>query len=144
MRSKTIVAAVLGCCYAAAYASAFVNHCHSSHMMMCSGSGGVNSVMKHTSYPTIFFNSDNNDLDSAAEDSDNIRSETSDPEGIPIFDTNDRATLFGLEPNAEMDPLDNNPGLQFTGPLIMFFSIYITLSLFTAGDGDIVLFDNIQ
>ena len=53
-----------------------------------------------------------------------------DPDGIPLFDTNERpATLFGLEPNAELDySMDN--GLQFTGPVILFFSMYITLSLF--------------
>ena len=54
--------------------------------------------------------------------------------GVPLFDTNDRATLFGLEPNNAdgLDPLDN--GLQFTGPIIMFASIYICLSL-VFGDG---------
>ena len=56
-----------------------------------------------------------------------------DPEGVPLFDTNDRTTtLFGLEPNSDVDPLDN--GLQFTGPLIMFASIYVCLSL-VFGDG---------
>ena len=90
---------------------------------------------------TIFNSSDNNN--EPAEDSENSRLETDDPDGVPLFDTNDRATLFGLEPNADVDPLDN-PGLQFTGPLIMFFSIYVTLSLFFAGDGELVLFDNIQ
>ena len=61
-----------------------------------------------------------------------------DPDGVPLFDTNERgATLFGLEPNnAEgMDPLDN--GLQFTGPVILLASIYITLSLFFA-DTDVI------
>ena len=90
---------------------------------------------------TIFNSSDNNN--EPAEDSENSRLETDDPDGVPLFDTNDRATLFGLEPNADVDPLDN-PGLQFTGPLIMFFSIYVTLSLFFAGDGELNLFDNIQ
>ena len=53
--------------------------------------------------------------------------------GTPLFDTNDSATLFGLEPNnAEgIDPLDN--GLQFTGPIIMFASIYVCLSLVFGG-----------
>ena len=56
-----------------------------------------------------------------------------DPDGVPLFDTNDRTTtLFGLEPNSDVDPLDN--GLQFTGPLIMFASIYVCLSL-VFGDG---------
>ena len=67
-----------------------------------------------------------------------------DPDGTPLFDTNNkRPTLFGLEPNnydvdndngeyTGIDPLDN--GLQFTGPLIMMLSIYVTLSLFF-GDG---------
>ena len=131
--SKTIVAALFGC-YVAAYASAFVNHRHSSH---------ITSSVKHTRsrYPITIFNSSDNNNDTA-EDSENSRSETDDPDGVPLFDTNDRATLFGLEPNAEMDPLDN-PGLQFTGPLIMFLSIYVTLSLFFAGENELVLFDNI-
>jgi len=67
-----------------------------------------------------------------------------DPDGTPLFDTNNkRPTLFGLEPNyvdnddpsseyAGIDPLDN--GLQYTGPIIMMLSIYVTLSLFF-GDG---------
>jgi len=98
------------------------------------------TIVMHTkSTSTLNSSDDDNDL----EDREIIRSETSDPDGVPIFDTNDRATLFGLEPNVELDPLDN-PGLQFTGPLIMFLSIYVTLSLFFAGDGDLVLFDNIQ
>mmetsp|Transcript_5611 Transcript_5611/g.8356 ORF Transcript_5611/g.8356 Transcript_5611/m.8356 type:complete len:135 (-) Transcript_5611:152-556(-) len=130
--SKTIVAALFGCYYVASYASAFVNHRHSSH---------ITSIVKHTRsrYPITIFNSADNNNDTA-EDSENSRSETNDPDGVPLFDTNDRATLFGLEPNAEMDPLD---GLQFTGPLIMFLSIYVTLSLFFAGEGELVLFDNI-
>ena len=59
-----------------------------------------------------------------------------DVEGVPIFDSNDRATFFGLEPKAGgdlPDPLDN--GLQFTGPLVMLISVYVTLSLFF-GDVD--------
>mmetsp|Transcript_13879 Transcript_13879/g.19726 ORF Transcript_13879/g.19726 Transcript_13879/m.19726 type:complete len:140 (+) Transcript_13879:20-439(+) len=136
LSKRTIVKAVIGCCITA-YACAFVNHRHSisSHIH--------NTHIEHTRsrYPTTIFNSsDNND---SAEDSESNRSDTSDPDGVPLFDTNDRATLFGLEPNAEMDPLDN-PGLQFTGPLILFLSIYVTLSLFFAGDGELVLFDNIQ
>jgi len=133
--TKPIVTAVLFGCYIAAYASAFVNHRHST-------SSHIPST-KHTRsrYPTTIFNSSDND--DSAEDSEIIRSDTNDPDGVPLFDTNDRATLFGLEPNAEMDPLDN-PGLQFTGPLIMFLSIYVTLSLFFAGDGELDLFDNIQ
>ena len=51
-----------------------------------------------------------------------------DPDGTPLFDTYERATLFGLEPKAELDPLDN--GLQFTGPIILFLSVYVTLALF--------------
>ena len=69
--------------------------------------------------------------------------EVEDPDGTPLFDTNNkRPTLFGLEPNyinddpsseyTGIDPLDN--GLQFTGPIIMMLSIYVTLSLFI-GDG---------
>lgn len=56
-----------------------------------------------------------------------------DPDGIPLFDTNERATLFGLEPNADLDgSLDN--GLVFTGPIILFFSVYLTLSVFFGDD----------
>jgi len=135
---KTFVTAVFGC-YAVVYASAFVNHRHSSHSQMWSGAD-VSSIVKHTKSTILNSSDDNNDV---AEDSENIRLEINDPDDVPLFDTNDRATLFGLEPNAELDPLDN-PGLQFTGPLIMFLSIYVTLSLFFAGDGDLVLFDNIQ
>jgi hypothetical protein len=55
--------------------------------------------------------------------------------GVPIFDSNERATLFGLEPKAGgvPDPLDN--GLQFTGPIVMIISVFVTLSLFF-GDVD--------
>ncbi len=59
-----------------------------------------------------------------------------DVEGVAMFDSNDRATLFGLEPKAGgdlPDPLDN--GLQFTGPVVMLISVYVTLSLFF-GDVD--------
>lgn len=56
-----------------------------------------------------------------------------DPDGVPIFDQ--RATFFGLEPKAELDPLDN--GLAFTGPIILFFSVYLTLSLFFAGESEV-------
>ena len=133
MSIKTTIITVVvlfGCCYA----SAFVNHRHSNHI----------PIVKHVRsiHPTTIFNSSDNNND-PTEDSENGRPETNDPDGVPLFDTNERATLFGLEPNAEMDPLDN-PGLQFTGPLIMFLSIYVTLSLFFAGDGELVLFDNIQ
>ncbi|KAL9187185.1 hypothetical protein ACHAXT_010905 [Thalassiosira profunda] len=55
-----------------------------------------------------------------------------DPDGTPLFDTYERATLFGLEPKAEVDPLDN--GLQFTGPIILLASIYVTLALFFADE----------
>ncbi|KAL7494039.1 hypothetical protein ACHAWT_002954 [Skeletonema menzelii] len=125
--SKTtiIVTAVLfGCC---CYASAFVNNRLSNQPIIVKQARSIHPT------PTTIFNSSDNNND-PAEDSENSRPEANDPDGVPLFDTNDRATLFGLEPNAEMDPLDN-PGLQFTGPLIMFLSIYITLSLFFAGDG---------
>ena len=55
-----------------------------------------------------------------------------DPDGVPLFDTNEQATLFGSEPRADVDPLDN--GLQFTGPIILLLSIYVTLFLFFAED----------
>ena len=135
LNKRTIVTAVFGCCIAA-YANAFVNHRHSRHII-------PSTPIQHSRsrYPTTIFNSSDND--DSAEDSENDRLGTSDPAGVPLFDTNDRATLFGLEPNADVDPLDN-PGLQFTGPIIMFLSLYVTLSLFFAGDGELVLFDNIQ
>ena len=69
---------------------------------------------------------DDTSLDPSADASPSSNSE--DPDGIPLFDTYERATLFGLEPKAELDPLDN--GLQFTGPIILFLSIYVTLALF--------------
>ena len=70
--------------------------------------------------------------------------EVEDPDGTPLFDTNNnRPTLFGLEPNnydvdndngeyTGIDPLDN--GLQYTGPIIMMLSIYVTASLFFGED----------
>jgi hypothetical protein len=125
--------------YAVAYTGAYVNHRDRSQPQMWVADVSSTIVMHTKSTSTLNSSDDDNDL----EDREIIRSETSDPDGVPLFDTNDRATLFGLEPNVELDPLDN-PGLQFTGPLIMFLSIYVTLSLFFAGDGDLVLFDNIQ
>ena len=116
-------------CYA--NGAAFANHYHHKKMILWS-SGSLKSRC-----PTI--------LSSKDTDSENniVNPETEDPDGVPLFDTNEqRATLFGLEPNAARDPLDN-PGLQFTGPLILFLSIYVTLSLFFSGDGDLVLFDNL-
>ncbi len=138
LSKRTIVAALFGC-YSAAYASAFINQRHYGHIPSTSTS--YYAAHSRSRYPTTIFNSSDND--DSAKDSENNGSDTSDPDGVPLFDTNDRATLFGLEPNADLDPLDN-PGLQFTGPLILFLSIYVTLSLFFAGDGDLVLFDNIQ
>jgi hypothetical protein len=41
----------------------------------------------------------------------------------PLFDPTERATLFGLEPKGEVDPLDN--GLVVTGPIIMLGSLYV-------------------
>jgi len=63
--------------------------------------------------------------------------EEEDPDGTPLFDTNNkRPTLFGLEPNyidnddpsseyAGIDPLDN--GLQFTGKsaLVLFYHVHV-------------------
>ena len=49
-----------------------------------------------------------------------------DSDATPLFQEPPR-TLFGLEPKAELDPLDN--GLTFTGPLILLASIYITISV---------------
>ena len=130
MLSKTTTTIIAAAAVLLSGSSAFVNR---NHILIKNHARSI--------HPTIFNSSDNNS--EPAEDSENSRLETDDPDGVPLFDTNDRATLFGLEPNAEVDPLDN-PGLQFTGPLIMFFSIYVTLSLFFAGDGELVLFDNIQ
>mmetsp|Transcript_13070 Transcript_13070/g.24526 ORF Transcript_13070/g.24526 Transcript_13070/m.24526 type:complete len:164 (-) Transcript_13070:1828-2319(-) len=56
-----------------------------------------------------------------------------DPDGVPLFDQ--RVTFLGLEPKAELDLLDN--GLAFTGPIILFFSVYLTLSLFFAGESEV-------
>ncbi len=118
-------------------APAFVNH----HKIICLSCAALRSESR---YPSIINFSDNNkSSDSLSDDSEDINSPgNDDPDGVPLFDTNDRATLFGLEPNPESDPLDN-PGLQFTGPLILFLSIYVTLSLFFPGDGELVLFDNL-
>lgn len=75
-----------------------------------------------------------NDDEGRVKTEDDINDEVfDDPDGVPLFDTNERATFFGLEPNEELgDPLDN--GLQFTGPIILFLSTYVTLSLFFPGD----------
>lgn len=54
-----------------------------------------------------------------------------DSDATPLFET-ERATLFGLEPKAELDPLDN--GLTFTGPIILLASIYLTISLWFVDD----------
>ena len=118
-------------------APAFVNH-HKKVGLSCA------ALRSESRYPSIINFSDNNkSSDSLSDDSEDIiRPGNEDPDGVPLFDTNDRATLFGLEPNPESDPLDN-PGLQFTGPLILFLSIYVTLSLFFPGDGELVLFDNL-
>ena len=83
-------------------------------------------------------NSLNDNNNEEEENSGQYNNNNEEPDGVPLFDTNERgATLFGLEPNnAEgMDPLDN--GLQFTGPVILLASIYITLSLFFA-DTDVI------
>ena len=118
-------------------APAFVNR-HKKVGLSCA------ALRSESRYPSIVNFSDNNkSSDSLSDDSGDIFSPgNDDPDGVPLFDTNDRATLFGLEPNPDSDPLDN-PGLQFTGPLILFLSIYVTLSLFFPGDGELVLFDNL-
>ncbi|KAL7450146.1 hypothetical protein ACHAWC_002120 [Mediolabrus comicus] len=118
-------------------APAFVNH-HKKVGLSCA------ALRSESRYPSIINFSDNNkSSDSLSDDSEDIiRPGNDDPDGVPLFDTNERATLFGLEPNPDSDPLDN-PGLQFTGPLILFLSIYVTLSLFFPGDGELVLFDNL-
>ncbi|KAL3789628.1 hypothetical protein HJC23_003177 [Cyclotella cryptica] len=53
-----------------------------------------------------------------------------DPNATPLFD--ERATLFGLEPKADLDSLDN--GLQFTGPIILLGSLYFMASLWFPED----------
>ena len=69
-------------------------------------------------------------VDDCDDDDDGI---AEDPDGVPIFDTNDRpATFLGLEPVAASD--ESDPPLQVTGPIVMILSIYVTLSLFF-GDG---------
>lgn len=79
---------------------------------------------------TVVWNSPENDGGDAPEDAPSPYLD--DQDGVPLFDANERGTLFGLEPKADLDPLDN--GLQFTGPVILFLSIYVTLSLFFADD----------
>lgn len=54
-----------------------------------------------------------------------------DTDATPLFEEPPR-TLFGLEPKAELDPLDN--GLTFTGPIILLASIYFTISLLFVDD----------
>jgi len=62
-----------------------------------------------------------------------------DPDGTPLqlksLEGQERATLFGLEPKEDLDPMDN--GLAFTGPLILLFSVYITISLFMGETPDV-------
>ena len=85
-------------------------------------------------HQSIFLKNSSDDYnDEETIDTLSLNDRDEDPDGVPLFDTNDRTTtLFGLEPNSDVDPLDN--GLQFTGPLIMFASIYVCLSL-VFGDG---------
>ena len=134
--TATVVTAfvLLSCCYVAARVL-FVDL--PQHKLL-SGSCVLQKCSR-SRYPTIINSSDKNN-DSEL-DSENIRSDTEDLDGVPIFDTNKRVTFFGLEPNDELNPLDNS--LQFTAPIILFLSIYVTLSLFFSGDGDLVLFDNL-
>ena len=131
---KTVLTNLCLCCAIANNINAFVDQ-----------RSRIATILKHTRSrpPTVLCTPYSERNDNSAEDTGSEK-ENNDPDGVPLFDTNDRATLFGLEPNAEFDPIDN-PGLQFTGPLIMFLSIYVTLSLIFAGDGEeLVLFDNIQ
>ena len=135
--------------YKRPYISAFISNEISIHPVAISNR---NSVLCNNS-PANNDNEEDNDDDTISTPSSllldqilNLETppEEEDPDGTPLFDTNNkRPTLFGLEPNyidsddpsseyTGIDPLDN--GLQFTGPIIMMLSIYITLSLFF-GDG---------
>jgi hypothetical protein len=69
---------------------------------------------------------DNNDNPSKTEVNTKL-----DEDATPIFEDN-QVTFFGLEPKAELDPLDN--GLVFTGPIILLVSIYLTVSLWFVDD----------
>ena len=104
--------------------------------------------MKATRHQRIIFknsqNDDNESTDSTESQdrtAENNMFITEDPDGVPLFDTNDRATLFGLDPKAELDSMDN--GLAFTGPIIFFFSMYFTLSLFFPTDEIPPIFEDI-
>jgi hypothetical protein len=54
-----------------------------------------------------------------------------DPDATPLFEQ-EPPTLFGLEPKSELSPLDN--GLTFTGPLILFASMYLIVSVWFGDD----------
>ena len=99
--------------------------------------GLINKSRKNSSInslqPTILFQASSNDYDGDDDEySNDIEFELS-PDATPIFEEKP-ATLFGLEPKAELDPLDS--GLTFTGPVILLVSIYITISLWVLDDVD--------
>ena len=75
---------------------------------------------------------DDGSYDDRSIDADNVDIDESERRG---------ATFFGLEPkslardengNASMDTMDD--GLQYTGPIVMMISLYVTLSLFFGND----------
>lgn len=99
--------------------------------------GVINKLRSNSSVsrvqPTIFQASSNeNNHEDDKEYCNDLEFEL-DPDATPIFDEKP-ATLFGLEPKAELDPLDS--GLTFTGPVILLVSIYITISLWFVDDVD--------
>ncbi|EJK74566.1 hypothetical protein THAOC_03744 [Thalassiosira oceanica] len=118
-------------------AAALLGHAWFEHVQLVSGFvSSRQSVTTSTSVTLRRFrpkmvNGNTDDSDSEQQNRDPI--DKGDPDGVPIFDTNDRpATFLGLEPVAASD--ESDPPLQVTGPIVMVLSIYVTLSLFF-GDG---------
>ncbi|KAL7519570.1 hypothetical protein ACHAWX_004330 [Stephanocyclus meneghinianus] len=104
---------------------AFQNHATSnlSRTKSCFNSWRI----KHTGRTVIHASEDDDNINNS---NDNNDIPLIDPNATPLFD--ERATLFGLEPKAELDSLDN--GLQFTGPIILLGSIYFMASLWFPED----------
>ncbi|EJK49037.1 hypothetical protein THAOC_32127 [Thalassiosira oceanica] len=114
-------------------AAALLGHAWFEHVQLVSGfvssrQSVTTSVTRRRFIPKMV---NGNTDDSEQQNRDPI--DKGDPDGVPIFDTNDRpATFLGLEPVAATD--ESDPPLQVTGPIVMILSIYVTLSLFF-GDG---------
>jgi len=94
--------------------------------------GVINKSRKNSSINSLHQASSNDHDGDDDKYSNDIEFELS-PDATPIFEEKP-ATLFGLEPKAELDPLDS--GLTFTGPVILLVSIYITISLWFLDDVD--------